>query len=191
MTNLNRNWGGSAGKHENMITTEKHSVNYQKKSSQGEHHLSRKSFFTGTNSHLFVFDKTIWFLSKHSWNRTTVQIWPNFLASSSFWQSSLSVWGWQRLYCEGRCQLLYDFSSLSILKASFSLPLREKLQVHDNLGFKFRSSHYNSAGTVKGDKLCMDASETRVVVGAFWSWPLHQYIKDSNMMFLQIMPHLS
>ena len=39
-----------------------------------------------------------------------------------------------------------------------------KIQVHDNLGFKFRSSHYNSAGTVKGDKLCMDASETRVVV---------------------------
>ena len=39
------------------------------------------------------------------------------------------------------------------------------MQVHDNLGFKFRSSHYNSAGTVKGDKLCMDASETRVVVG--------------------------
>ena len=38
------------------------------------------------------------------------------------------------------------------------------MQVHDNLGFKFRSSHYNSAGTVKGDKLCMDASETRVVV---------------------------
>ena len=36
--------------------------------------------------------------------------------------------------------------------------------MHDNLGFKFRSSHYNSAGTVKGDKLCMDASETRVVV---------------------------
>ena len=40
------------------------------------------------------------------------------------------------------------------------------MQVHDNLGFKFRSSHYNSAGTVKGDKLCMDASETRVVVSA-------------------------
>ena len=40
----------------------------------------------------------------------------------------------------------------------------DKMQVHDNLGFKFRSSHYNSAGTVKGDKLCMDASETRVVV---------------------------
>ena len=40
-----------------------------------------------------------------------------------------------------------------------------QMQVHDNLGFKFRSSHYNSAGTVKGDKLCMDASETRVVVG--------------------------
>ena len=39
------------------------------------------------------------------------------------------------------------------------------MQVHDNLGFKFRSSHYNSAGPVKGDKLCMDASETRVVVG--------------------------
>jgi len=39
------------------------------------------------------------------------------------------------------------------------------VKVHDNLGFKFRSSHYNSAGTVKGDKLCMDASETRVVVG--------------------------
>jgi hypothetical protein len=39
------------------------------------------------------------------------------------------------------------------------------LQVHDNLGFKFRSSHYNSAGTVKADKLCMDSSETRVVVG--------------------------
>ena len=61
----------------------------------------------------------------------------------------------------------YDYPSLSILKASYSLSIREKLQVHDNLGFKFRSSHYNSAGTVKGDKLCMDASETRVVVGAF------------------------
>ena len=27
------------------------------------------------------------------------------------------------------------------------------MQVHDNLGFKFRCSHYNSAGTVKGDKV--------------------------------------
>ena len=96
-----------------------------------------------------------------------MQIWPNFLASSSLWKSSLSVWGWQRLYCEGRCQLLLGFSFSFDIKASYSLSLREKLQVHDNLGFKFRSSHYNSAGTVKGDKLCMDASETRVVVGAF------------------------
>ena len=58
--------------------------------------------------------------------------------------------------------LVYLSSSLKKKKEHFV-----QTQVHDNLGFKFRSSHYNSAGTVKGDKLCMDASETRVVVSEY------------------------
>ena len=54
MTNLNRNWGGSAGKHENLLSTKNHSDNHQRKSLQEEHHPSRKSFFTGTHNHLYL-----------------------------------------------------------------------------------------------------------------------------------------
>ena len=54
------------------------------------------------------------------------------------------------------------------------------MKVHDNLGFKFRCSHYNSAGTVKGDKLCMDASETRVVVGGATSQKVWVFTLDEE-----------
>ena len=85
------------------------------------------------------------------------QIGSNLLASSPLRPSGLSLWGWQRIHCQGKLSLLGLPRPLLLILS--------QMQVHDNLGFKFRSSHYNSAGTVKGDKLCMDASETRVVVG--------------------------
>jgi WD40 repeat protein len=43
------------------------------------------------------------------------------------------------------------------------------LKIHDNLGFKFRSSHFNGAGTVKNDTLCMDATESKIVVAGYTS----------------------
>merc|ERR550519_379876 len=38
------------------------------------------------------------------------------------------------------------------------------LKIHDSLGFKFRCSHFNGAGTVQHDILCLDATESKVVV---------------------------
>lgn len=35
------------------------------------------------------------------------------------------------------------------------------LKIHDSLGFKFRCSHFNGAGTVQHDILCLDATESK------------------------------
>ena len=57
------------------------------------------------------------------------------------------------------------------------------IKIHDQLGFKFRCSHYNGdifqpllsvthdyypgAGTVNSDILCMDATDTKIVVAGY------------------------
>ena len=38
------------------------------------------------------------------------------------------------------------------------------IKIHDQLGLKFRCSHYNGAGTLAGDTLCMDANDAKIVV---------------------------
>jgi len=57
------------------------------------------------------------------------------------------------------------------------------LKIHDNLGFKFRSSHFNCAGTVKNDTLCMDATESKIVVAGYTSqkvWVFCMEEEDTN-----------
>ena len=41
------------------------------------------------------------------------------------------------------------------------------IKIHDQLGLKFRCSHYNGAGTLAGDTLCMDANDAKIVVAGY------------------------
>merc|ERR1712045_202809 len=55
------------------------------------------------------------------------------------------------------------------------------------LGFKFRCSHYNGAGTVNSDTLCMDATDTKIVVAGYNSrkvWVFSTEEEDSTPLSL-------
>lgn len=73
------------------------------------------------------------------------------------------------------------------------------IKVHDNLGFKFRSTHFNVTGTTQNDTLCMDASDTKVVVSGFNSqkvWVFTVEEEDTTNLtlvpeFLAKMSHLA
>jgi len=59
------------------------------------------------------------------------------------------------------------------------------LKVHDNQAFKFRNSYYNRAGTLAHDNLCLDATESKVVVAGFnsqkvWVFDTEEVDVDSN-----------
>jgi len=61
------------------------------------------------------------------------------------------------------------------------------IKIHDQLGFKFRCSHYNGAGTVNSDTLCMDATDTKIVVAGYNSqkvWVFSTEEEDSTPLSL-------
>ena len=66
------------------------------------------------------------------------------------------------------------------------------VKVHDNQSFKYRSSHYNRAGAIINDTLCMDATETKVVVAGFmsqkvWVFDTEEVVMDSNGILAEFM----
>jgi len=63
------------------------------------------------------------------------------------------------------------------------------LKIHDNLGFKFRSSHFNGAGTVKNDTLCMDSTESKIVVAGYTSQKVWVFsMEEEDVSSLTIVP---
>jgi len=73
------------------------------------------------------------------------------------------------------------------------------IKIHDNLGFKFRATHYNVTGTTENDTLYMDGSDTKVVVSGYNSqkvWVFNLEEEDSTNLtivpeFLAKMSHLA
>ena len=47
------------------------------------------------------------------------------------------------------------------------------IKIHDQLGFKFRCSHYNGTGTVNADSLSLDSSDSKIVVAGYNSQKVH------------------
>ena len=64
------------------------------------------------------------------------------------------------------------------------------LKIHDNLGFKFRLSHlYNGAGTVKNDILCMDATDSKIVVAGYTSQKVWVFnLEEEDVEALNMVP---
>ena len=84
---------------------------------------------------------------------------------------------WKLLPSAGRAVSVYGSGKGFILK------------IHDNLGFKFRSSHFNGAGTVKNDTLCMDATESKIVVAGYNSQKVWVFsMEEEDASSLTIVP---
>jgi len=109
------------------------------------------------------------------------ELWKHYLIRERVWQKKLfhrsGPISWKLLPSAGRAISVYGSGKGFILK------------IHDNLGFKFRSSHFNSAGTVKNDTLCMDATESKIVVAGYNSQKVWVFsMEEEDVSSLTIVP---
>ena len=54
------------------------------------------------------------------------------------------------------------------------------IKIHDQMGLKFRCSHYNGAGTLAGDTLCMDANNAKIVVAGYNSQKVRVFTAEEE-----------
>ena len=114
MTNLNRNWGGTAGKHVINGKLKKIVIHIIK---NPYHHSCITGRTPSEQKKLFHRYNPSWIISLFSLRKTAIftivtivtivsQIGSNLLASSPLRPSGLSLWGWQRFHCQGKLSLL-------------------------------------------------------------------------------------
>jgi len=84
---------------------------------------------------------------------------------------------WKILASSGRAVSVYNSGKGFIIK------------IHDQLGFKFRCSHYNGAGTINSDTLCMDATDDKIVVAGYNSQKVWVFnVEEEDSVQLSMVP---
>jgi len=117
-----------------------------------------------------VYKQTYWKMTNlsNSWTRSPSE------QKKKFHRSGQISW---KVLPSGRAVSVYNSCKGYIIK------------VHDNLGFKFRCTHFNVTGTTQNDTLNMDASDTKVVVAGYNSQKVWVFtVEEEDNTNLTIVP---